>query len=69
MSKQLALSLVALSLLATAASAQQKFTALQVYPPDVHLSTKQDLQRFVVVATREDGVTLEVTNQLSNETR
>ncbi|WP_254513777.1 DUF1549 and DUF1553 domain-containing protein [Anatilimnocola floriformis] len=65
MSKNLALSLLALSLLATSASAQQKFTALQVYPPDVHLSTKQDLQRFVVVATREDGVTLEVTNQSS----
>lgn len=66
MSKQLtALSLLAFSLLATSASAQQKFTSLNVYPPDVHLSTKQDLQRFVVVATREDGVTLDVTAQAS----
>jgi hypothetical protein len=59
----LAFSLLALSLLTTAASAQQKFTSLNVYPPDVHLSTKQDLQRFVVVATRDDGVTLDVTAQ------
>jgi hypothetical protein len=61
----LALSLLTLSLLATTASAQQKFTSLNVYPPDVHLSTKQDLQRFVVVATRDDGVTLDVTAQSS----
>lgn len=66
MSKQLtALSLLVLSFLATSASAQQKFTSLAVYPPDVHLSTKQDLQRFVVVATRDDGVTLDVTAQAS----
>ncbi|WP_425619498.1 DUF1549 domain-containing protein [Anatilimnocola sp. NA78] len=48
-----------------AALAEGKITALNVYPPDVHLSTKQDLQRFVVVATREDGVTLDVTAQAS----
>ncbi len=61
----LALSLLALSILTATASAQQKFTSLNVYPPDVHLSTKQDLQRFVVVATRDDGVTLDVTAQSS----
>jgi hypothetical protein len=57
----LGLALVAVS----AASAQNKITSLNVYPPDVKLSTKQDLQRFVVVATREDGVTLDVTAQAS----
>jgi hypothetical protein len=61
----LGIALVALSLVTATASAQNKFTSLNVYPPDVHLSTKQDLQRFVVVATREDGVTLDVTAQAS----
>jgi hypothetical protein len=61
----LGIAMVALSLLTASASAQNKFTSLNVYPPDVHLSTKQDLQRFVVVATRDDGVTLDVTAQAS----
>jgi hypothetical protein len=55
---------------AGAASAQQ-VTALNVYPPDIQLNTKLDLQRYVVVATRDDGVTLDVTSQaavkLANE--
>ena len=45
------------------AQAQTKITALNVFPPDINLQTKQDLQRFVIVATREDGVTLDVTGQ------
>jgi hypothetical protein len=55
----------ALLLLALAATAQAepKITALTVYPPDINLSTKADLQRFVIVATRDDGVTLDVTGQ------
>lgn len=36
---------------------------VEVFPPDVELSTNRDRQRFVVVATREDGVTLDVTSQ------
>jgi hypothetical protein len=36
-------------------------TSLVVYPPDVHLTGQQDAQRFIVVATRDDGVTLDVT--------
>lgn len=40
-----------------------KLTKLNVYPPDVSLNTAADLQRFVVVATREDGVTVDVTGQ------
>jgi hypothetical protein len=34
---------------------------LQVFPPDVHLQTKADRQSLLVVATRADGVTLDVT--------
>ncbi len=51
--------------LAATASAEPKITALNVYPPDINLSTKADLQRFVIVATRDDGVTLDVTGQAS----
>src|SRR5688500_785695 len=48
-------------MLAAAAAADGKITGVQVYPPDIHLSTKADLQRIIVVATRDDGVTLDVT--------
>lgn len=34
---------------------------LAVYPPDIQLTTKADRQSFVVVATRSDEVTLDVT--------
>lgn len=40
-----------------------KLVALNIYPPDLHLRTRADSQRFIVVATREDGVTLDVTSQ------
>jgi hypothetical protein len=46
-----------------AAAAESPVTSLAVYPPDIHLATQRDLQRFVVVATRADGVTLDVTPQ------
>ena len=49
--------------LASVALAEPKVTAVNVYPPDVNLNTKADLQRFIVVATRDDGVTLDVTAQ------
>ena len=54
-------SLAILVLGASVASADTTIVDVQVYPPDVHLSTKVDLQRFIVVATRKDGVTLDVT--------
>lgn len=54
-------SLVALLAIATTAFADNTIVDVKVYPPDVHLSTKVDLQRFIVVATRKDGVTLDVT--------
>src|SRR5206468_8917959 len=43
------------------AFADGQVTSIAVYPPDIHLNTKADLQRFIVVATRDDGVTLDVT--------
>src|SRR5256885_8996470 len=49
--------------LATNAFGEGKIATLAVYPPDISLTTKADLQRFIVVATRDDGVTLDVTEK------
>ena len=38
-------------------------TEVRVYPPDVQLTTARDFQRLIAVATRDDGVTQEVTQQ------
>ncbi len=35
--------------------------SLAIYPPDIDLTSQQDTQRFIVVATRDDGVTVDVT--------
>ncbi len=35
--------------------------SIAVYPTDIHLATTTDLQHVVVVATRSDGVTLDIT--------
>src|SRR5437773_5023392 len=59
-------SLIALAItfaLVATAAAEGKITSIAVYPPDINLSTNADLQRFIVVATRDDGVTLDVTQQ------
>jgi len=37
-------------------------TRIDIYPPDINLNTKQDFQRLIVVATRDDGVTMDVTD-------
>jgi len=51
-------------LVALAASAgAAEIASLAVYPPDVALTTARDSQRFLVVATRGDGVTEDVTHQ------
>ena len=55
--------LVAALISIAAASAEDKLSSLAVYPADINLSTKADSQRFIVVATRDDGVTLDVTAQ------
>jgi hypothetical protein len=49
--------------LASAAFADTTITGIQVFPPDINLHTKADLQRYIVVALRSDGVTLDVTAQ------
>src|SRR5437763_749412 len=54
--------LISASFVVTAA-ADGRLTDLNVYPPDINLNTKADQQRFIVVATRDDGVTLDVTAQ------
>jgi hypothetical protein len=58
-----ALSVLVLFASVSAAWAEPSITKLDVYPPDINLATKADLQRYVVVATRDDGVTLDVTAQ------
>src|SRR5688572_15946767 len=45
------------------ALAEAKIPGINVYPPDVKVNTKLDRQRFIVVAKRDDGVTLDVTKQ------
>jgi hypothetical protein len=57
--------------LASPGQAAGKITQLNVYPPEINLNTALDTQRLIVVATRDDGVTLDVTKladiQLANK--
>jgi len=39
------------------------WTSLQVYPPEISLATSADYQGIVVVATRADGITSDVTTE------
>ncbi len=55
------LPLVLVAASAVSLFAEGQVTSLAVYPPDIHLTSQQDLQRFIVVATRDDGVTVDVT--------
>lgn len=63
MLKYLPFALVLCLSLASHANAQTKVASIAVYPADIQLNTKADLQRVIVVATRDDGVTLDVTAQ------
>jgi hypothetical protein len=56
-------SLVVALLIAIKPAVAAEVTRIDVYPPDVKLETSRDLQRFIVVATRDDGVTLDVTKE------
>ncbi len=47
--------------LGVTASADSGITSLTVYPPDIHLTNQRDFQRYVVIAERSDGVTVDVT--------
>ncbi len=44
-----------------AAAARAETARIDVYPPDANLETSADRQQFIVVATRPDGVTDDVT--------
>ena len=45
-------------------AAEKTIVKLDVYPPDIHLSNQQDRQSLLVVATRTDGVTEDVTTHV-----
>jgi len=62
--------IIALALVATLAAAlprfaaaEAKITSIAVYPADIHLTSKEDRQSFIVVATRDDGVTHDITKE------
>ena len=56
--------------LAGHASAQQAALAkLEVFPPDINLSTARDRQSFVVQATYADGITRDVTAEANVDAR
>ena len=55
--------LLVLALPAFAVGDEPKIASIKVYPPEVNLNTAQDLQRFIIVATRENGVTVDVTHR------
>jgi hypothetical protein len=49
----------------SASALAQAPAKVEVFPPDIHLSTARDRQTYIVVATRADGVTQDVTAQAS----
>jgi hypothetical protein len=61
--RQLAGLLVGLCLTVPSAYADAPLAKVEVFPPNVELSTSRDRQRMVVVGTRADGVTVDMTSQ------
>lgn len=49
------------ALLAAAHEARAATAKIDVYPPDIKLNTRLARQKFIVVATRDDGITEDVT--------
>ena len=47
----------------TACAEETTWTALHVYPPSINLTGSRDYQSFIAVARRDDGVTLDVTEE------
>jgi len=47
----------------SAAAADAPVAKIEVFPPNIELSTARDRQRIVVVGTRADGVTLDLTSE------
>ena len=58
--KQSAWAFLVLAALGAVPAAAQGLVKLEVFPPDIHLDTTRDKQSFIAVATRADGVTLDV---------
>jgi len=52
---------LAVALLSPGAAAEVSAERVDLYPPEVNLNTKLDYQRVIVVVTRDDGVTRDVT--------
>lgn len=46
------------------APAQSTWTSIHVYPPEIQLQGQADEQSFIAVAHREDGITLDITEQV-----
>jgi hypothetical protein len=55
--------LAAWSLMAAARAEGPPIRKIEVFPPDVQLTTNRDRQSIVVVATRADDITLDVTSE------
>jgi len=49
---------------APAVAAPVVYQSLSVYPPSIKISAQNDLQHIVAVATRADGITVDVTDQV-----
>lgn len=60
---ELAICVAAALGLASATRANDAVTKVEVFPPNVELTTSRDFQRIIVVGTRADGVTLDMTGQ------
>ncbi len=58
------IALVALTL-TTSVDASNSIVKVELYPGEITLKTNADRQRLVVVVTRDDGVTMDVTEQAS----
>jgi len=55
---------VALLAMMAGSAGAQEIVRIDAYPPEVKLRTASDRQSFVVVATRSDDVTLDITDQV-----
>ena len=56
---------LAMWLAGPAPAADKTWEALTIYPPEVQLATATDYQNIIAVARRSDGVTLDVTEQVT----
>ncbi len=61
----LACSWMAMSCWSMATAGTAEIAKLDVYPPNIELSTRRDMQRVIAVATRTDGVTVDVTDKVA----